>query len=1076
MLLSDSQAPLFESPELTSHNRLPSRSNFTLHPDTRQASRRNSEHSPWRQSLNGTWSFRLAPDPETAEKWIAEPLKSSPREQPIEVPGNWEMQGWGRPHYTNVQMPWPHKPPRVPGDNPTGIYRRRFSLPNGWKDKRVVVHFGSAVSVLIVYCNGKYIGMSKDSRLPAEFDLSAAVRQGRLNELVAVVIKWSDSCFVEDQDMWWLSGLPRGVFLYATPACYIADVFAKPILNEKCDQAELEVSVDIGGLDEVDETAVRLEVQLFDQDGLKVLEKPEARIVTNKHFTLNYLRNKAFLRIPLPADRLHLWSAEIPYRYKLRLSLRAGTDKCHTVVPIGFRRVEVLDRNLLVNGKRILFNGVNRHEHDDRMGMAMTRESMRQDVILMKQFNVNAVRCAHYPPDSHFLDLCDEFGLYVVDEANVESHQFHNELCRDPRFSVAWLDRCIRMVLRDKNHPSVIMWSLGNESGYGPNHDAAAGWIRGYDSSRLLHYEGGISKLQSHLSWAEGSRVTDVICPMYPPLEDLREWSRLTGRGKQALFSKEAFRPVVPQPQDQPGEVPRPAPHVPIPPLERPVILSEYSHSMGNSNGSLDEYYDLFKALPGLQGGFIWEWMDHGIQGETADGRSYWRYGGDFGDTPNDANFVCDGMFWPDRKPHPAMWEFKHLAQPLAVVAVNLKQGQIRIRNEHNFLTLGDYKGMWELRAGGKLVSKGNLPRLKAKPGEHARVTLPIGKHLSTKEEVHLTLSFVLRRALPWAGIGHEIAWQQFQAKPAEASKVRTPSRTRQNEVTFTCKDSAWHVRTGEILAVFNPEGAILTGLLCRGAPVLSSGPRLQLWRAATDNDGLKLWSGQENKPLGRWRSLGLPDLTIRALNASHRQNKDGSVEVILKSAASGRDQWGDAEHLQRFVMDPSGRLTVTNTVRFGTPDMTDLPRVGVRMDLPPGFEELRYFGRGPWENYADRKRSALMGIHNNRVSEEYVPYVMPQENGHHTDTRWVELRHADGRCLRVTGFPSFEFNASHYSAEDLYEARHTPDLQPREETLLYIDCAHRGLGGASCGPDTRKPYRLLRKTWSWKYSMDLGA
>jgi beta-galactosidase len=658
----------------------------------------------------------MAPDPATASQWISKPLKESPKEKPIEVPGNWEMQGWGYPHYTNVQMPWENKPPKVPDDNPTGIYRRRFSLPKEWKNKRVVVHFGSAVSVLVVYCNGRYIGMSKDSRLPAEFDLTEVVKHGKPNVLVAVVIKWSDSCFVEDQDMWWLSGLPREVFLYATPEFYIADVFAKPILNETCDRAELEVHVDIGGLDDSPETDVVVEVQLYDREGRKVLDKAEIRNVTNRHSTWNYLRNKAFFRIPIPENRLHLWSAEIPYRYNLRISLRTATENCHTVVPVGFRRVEVRERNLLINGQRILINGVNRHEHDDRKGMALSKEAMLQDVLLMKQFNVNAVRCAHYPPDAHFLDLCDEYGLYVVDEANVESHEFHNELCRDSRYAVAWLDRCMRMVLRDKNHPSIIGWSLGNESGYGPNHDAAAGWIRGYDSSRLLIYEGGISKWQSHLSWADGSRVTDVICPMYTSLEELISWSRHTDKTAGKPLPETIFTPVLDKPVFLPGEVPRPTQHVPIPPLQRPVILSEYSHSMGNSNGSLDEYYDLFKSLPGLQGGFLWEWMDHGIYSETPDGIPYWRYGGEFGDTPNDANFVCDGLFWPDRDPHPAMWEFKHLAQPVSVQAIDLKKGQLSIFNEHHFKTLEDYAGTWEILVGGSLVAKGSLPTLKVQP------------------------------------------------------------------------------------------------------------------------------------------------------------------------------------------------------------------------------------------------------------------------------------------------------------------------------------------------------------------------
>lgn len=1070
----DSPAPVFEAPELTSHNRLKARSNFILYPDARRARAGKQDNCPWRLSLNGTWLFRIAPDPATAREWLCGPLKSSPREKPIEVPGNWEMQGWGHPHYTNVQMPWTNKPPKVPKDNPTGIYRRRFRLPEEWGDKRIVVHFGSAVSVLMVYCNDQYIGMSKDSRLPAEFDLTEAVRRDKSNELTAVVIKWSDSCFVEDQDMWWLSGLPREVFLYATPDCYIADIFAKPVLNERCDRADLEVLVDVGGLDNTEEKTVQIGVQLYDQQNRKVLDAPQSRRVTNSHFEWNYLRNKAFLRIPIPSDRLHLWSAEIPYRYSVLVSLRTKTGNCHAVVSIGFRRVEIRDQNLLVNGRRIMINGVNRHEHDDRRGMAIPKEKMLKDVILMKQFNVNAVRCSHYPPDSHFLELCDKYGLYVVDEANVESHYYHNELCRDPRFASAWLDRCMRMVLRDKNHPSIILWSLGNESGYGPNQDAAAGWIRGYDSSRPLLYEGGISKLQSNLSWADGGRVTDVICPMYSSLEELIVWSKFTNRPRQSAIRSQSSISGLPQPPVPAGEVPRPGTHTPIPPLERPVILSEYSHSMGNSNGSLDEYYDLFKSLPGLQGGFIWEWMDHGFHKETEDGRPYWCYGGDFGDTPNDANFCCDGMFWPDHKPHPAMWEFKHLAQPVTVEAVNLNKGEIRIVNAQSFLGLNDFTGIWEVQVAGKVIKRGRLPSLHARPGKHMGLTLAIGKYLSVEEEVHLLLRFMLRHDLPWAAKGHEVAWQQFQIKSAATAKAPKTVKA-QKKVELSRDDACWRMWAGGIEATFDSHQALLTGLSVHGAQILSLGPRLQLWRGAIDNDGLKLWTGQEDKPLGCWRRLGLPELIIRPVNSRCRYKNDGSIEVVLKTCASGRNQWNDVEHVQRFMMDASGRLTVENRVRLGASDMTDLPRVGVRVDLPEGFEELRYFGRGPWENYSDRKRCTLVGIHENTVSKEYVPYIMPQENGHHTDTRWVELRHSDGRFLCVRGFPHIEFNATHFSAEDLYRARHTVDLNPREETLLYIDCAHRGLGSGSCGPDTRKPHRLTRRSWEWKYSIEAG-
>ncbi len=568
--------PSWEVPELTSLHRLPPRATLARTP------------SSWTASLDGAWDFRRVARPEDAPRAVG----LARGWDAVEVPSLWTMQGYDRPHYTNVQMPFPERPPHVPEENPTGIYRRRFRVPRGWRGRRVVLRFGGVEGVLYVLLNGEAVGLSKDSRTPAEFDVTGLVRPG-VNELHAVVVRWSDASFVEDQDQWWQAGISRGASLLSLGAGSVTDFFARCRLDDDYRHGLLAVEVEGGG---------PLDARLLDPGGKLVLER----------------RFSGSFEAPVRSPRQ--WSAEAPALYTLELSGAGETVSCR----VGFRRVEIRDRRLLVNGRAVLIKGVNRHEHDDVRGRAVTRASMEADVRLMKRFNVNAVRTSHYPNDPYWLDLCDRHGLYVVDEANVEAHAYYDDLCRDPRYAAAFLERTQNMVERDKNHPSVILWSLGNESGYGPNHDAAAGWIRARDPSRPLHYEGAIK-----FDWTGGRAATDVVCPMYPEVAAIEEFPQL----------------------DDP----------------RPMILCEYSHAMGNSNGGLADYFAAFERHGALQGGFVWEWVDHGIRQTDDRGREYWAYGGDFGDEPNDANFCADGIVWPDREPHPALNELKFLARPVRV-------------------------------------------------------------------------------------------------------------------------------------------------------------------------------------------------------------------------------------------------------------------------------------------------------------------------------------------------------------------------------------------------------------------------
>jgi beta-galactosidase len=920
------------------------------------------------RSLDGEWQFKLAASPEEAPAELA--VRAGWRR--ASVPGLWTMQGFSTPRYTNVQMPFSELPPHVPDDNETGLYRRSFEVPRGWHRRPVVLSFGGCEGALFVVVNGEPVGIAKDARTPAEFDISELVHHDRPNELVAAVVRWSDASFIEDQDQWWHAGLPRSIAL-VSPS--IGDLDVRAELDDGFRSGRLTVRSDVDG-----------DVRLVDAGGRVVA----AGVLADGSF-------ECAVRAP------RLWSAEQPELYRLELSAEGETVACN----VGFRRVEVRDRALLVNGEPVRINGVNRHEHDDRTGRALTRESMESDVLLMKRFNVNAVRTAHYPDDPYWLDLCDRYGLYVIDEANIESHAFYDELCDDPRYQAAWLERTSNMVERDKNHPSVILWSLGNESGYGRNHDAAAAWVRKRDPSRPLHYEGAVRR-----DWSGGSASTDVVCPMYPELDSIVAWAEAE--------------------TDDP----------------RPMIMCEYSHAMGNSNGGLSDYYDAFDKHDALQGGFIWEWVDHGIRQRDRRGREYWAYGGDFGEMPHDANFCADGLVWPDRTPHPALNELKFLAQPIRVTA--LGGGRFRIANRHHFSGLDAYRGEWELTVNGERIRGGDLPALRVRPQESADVSLRLP---NDPGERFVTFRFFLRDATDWAPAGHEVAWQQ----------LKLPStRTRAPRGRAVRPTGDWTLEAGRTRAAVDAATGQLRELAVDGRNVLTVGPLLQLWRAPTDNDGLRLVDEKRDAGvLPRWLELGLDRLELTLESARLGRS---SIDVVHRAR-------GVATHRQSYRLLDSGELVVENTVELAR-GVDDVPRIGVRLALRPGLERLSWYGRGPWENYSDRLVSAVVGRFESTVADEYVPYIVPQEHGHHSDTRWLSLTSDAGLGLRVEARPTIGFSASHFTAADLYGAPHTCDLEPRRDVLLNLDHAQRGLGTASCGPDTAGRYRLLERSYRFTYAL----
>jgi len=1024
------------APECLEINRLPMRATLYPFPSPQLARSLDRARSPWFQLLDGKWHLTMRARPEDVRPADVAP-RSSKRSLTdcVDVPGNWTLQGHGLPHYTNVQMPFKEKPPCVPDENPTGIYTREFEVPADWQGRRVIIHFGGAESVLYLYVNGRPVGFGKDSRLPSEFDLTPFVVPGKTNALTAVVVKWSDATFLEDQDQWWMGGLHREVYLYSVAPVRIADVFAVGNLKNDYRDGHLKLTVKVDFPHQPEEGWL-VEAKLLDPKGHPVFKTAlSATVPTKPYLPVEFA---AAVKRPL------IWSAEQPHLYTLVVVLKNPQGmlvEC-TATRVGFRSIEIRERNLLINGQRVLIKGVNRHDHHETKGKALDRETLRLDAVTMKQFNFNAVRCSHYPNDPYWLDLCDELGLYVVDEANLETHAFYHQIPKDPRYRVAFFERATRMVERDKNHPGIILWSLGNETAYSPHHDAMAGWIRGYDPSRPLHFEPGVwvqgaQQPFTHIyDW--GHRVTDVICPMYAAIQ---------GEG----LVKWATDPSHPD-------------------RTRPLILCEYSHAMGNSNGSLADYWDAFEKYPGLQGGFIWEWIDHGLRKKTASGQVYWAYGGDFGDEPNDLNFVCDGLVWPDRTPHPALSEFKHLAQPVKLLGYDRRSGSIEIQNKQNFTPLSWLQGEWDLTVNGLIKAKGRLPASQALPGTVARLKIKLPElTVSPGEEAFLNVRFRTARRTPWCPKGHKLAWDQI-ALPLKVHQPRAvkPVALRPLEI----EQGNDRVRiTGERFSLTaSLQGGRIETLRWEDQDVIMAGPKLQIWRGATDNDGIKGWSGQDNKALGRWLAAGLNQLILTTISAQVSTKKDGSVVLRFVDVASSAKSKSTIKHSHHYTIQSDGTILAENTFTV-PPDLTDLPRLGVTMSLNPGFENLRWLGRGPFENYSDRCRAAMVGLYESTVSGQYVPYILPQEHGNHLDTRWLSL--ANSRAgLRIQAAGPLEFSASHYTASDLFAAKHTYDLTPRPETILNLDYRQRGLGTASCGPDTLDPYKIRAGQLQWRYRM----
>jgi beta-galactosidase/evolved beta-galactosidase subunit alpha len=1046
-------------PTVTGRNRLPPHAGVLPHADAEAARERRRAASPWVRTLTGAWRFRLFDAPAAVPEAFHEPGFDASGWDDLDVPSNWQTEGHGSPHYTNVVYPFPLDPPRVPRENPTGAYRRTLRVPESWDGRQVRLRFEGVDSAFHLWVNGERVGYSEGARLPSEFDVTEHVEAG-VNVVALRVYRWSNGSYLEDQDSWWLSGVFRDVYAYAPPATHVADVDVRTTLGAG-DAADgrghagadgdaddgaprFDATVDLANVGSESATR-RVEADLLDSAGASVLPAPlaaEATVDDGGTATVEF-----GARVPDAEP----WTAETPTCYTLTLALDAAgargaaeaTGSTVVATTVGFREVEVADGRLLVNGEAVTIRGVNRHDFDPDRGRAVSLATMREDVELMKRHNLNAVRTAHYPNDARFYDLCDEYGLYVLDETDLECHGMEHadevtHLSDDPAWEATYRDRMARMVGRDATHPSVIIWSLGNESGFGAHHEAMAADTRERDPTRPIHYEPDVD-----------CAASDVVGPMYPSVERLDELA------------------AEPDPDE-------------------PVIPCEYAHAMGNGPGSLREYWDRFREHDRLQGGFVLDWIDQALRQPTADGGERFAYGGDFGDEPNDGSFVVNGLLFPDREPSPGLRELKAVVEPVGLSAAAPEEATLSVENRYDFRSLAHLRGDWRVERDGRVVESGRLDLPALDPGEGATVAVPVdpaalpgtGEHL-------LTVELSLASGTAWASAGHVVATGQF-ALPTGGSPATVPAGAASpSPVSVSESGGRVVASSGPVELVVDARRGLVDSLSYDGRTLVTDGPRVGLWRAPTDNDeGLPLprtlLSGladrhERGEPPGAddlrsvgfadlWREHGLDALSFRADAVDVEERGDAAVVAVTGRLAPPVHEHGFGVE-RTYTLDRTGTVDVDVRV---VPDrdpgrLPSLPRVGLDLTLADAFDEVSWYGRGPGESYVDSRASALVGRYDARASELHTPYVAPQENGTRTDVRWV--RFTDGRAVGLEATPtvadSFDFSARRYTAADLAAADHDADLPRRDAVFATLDHAHCGLGTGSCGPATLDRYRV---------------
>ncbi len=1003
----------WENEKIVDINKEPGHVSFMAYPDAERAIRNDFSKSPWYRSLNGRWKFHYTDDPSGRPVNFFEPGFDDGGWKEIPVPGNWELNGFGLPIYTNIIYPFPKNPPHIDHSfAPVGTYRTGFTVPENWKGKDVILHFGSVTGAMYLYINGKPVGFTKASKLPAEFNITKYLQEGK-NILAAQVYRWHDGSYLEDQDFWRLTGIERDVYLVARNAVSIRDFEIRSDLNSTYSNGVFNADIKVNNPDKLE---VFAEVELVDYDLRKILSLKKA-----------LGKNDSSISVGGIVKNVKKWSAETPNLYITLITLK---DNKGNIIEVsshrtGFRKIEISNAQLLVNGKKVMVHGVNRHEHDEVLGHVPTRDLMVRDIQLMKQFNINAVRSSHYPNDPLWLQLCDEFGLYVVDEANIEIHgmgatfQGYLDKSVHPAYLPSWepsiMDRITRMVERDKNHASVIIWSMGNECGNGKVFFDAYDWIKQRDKSRPVQFE-----------QAGEERNTDIVCPMYPSIGSMKNYA--------ADASK-----------------------------QRPYIMCEYAHAMGNSSGNFQEYFDIIKSSPHMQGGFIWDWVDQGIRTKDENGKTYWGYGGDFGagHLQNDLNFCANGLVAADRSTHPGIYEVKKVYQDIIFRNKDWKQGLITVENNFSFTTLEGFQFKWVLLKSGKEIQSG-LFDVSLQPQSSREVKLPIPA-VGSDAEYSLDLYAYTKADAPMIPVGHEMAREQFVDTGNSYFSAVDDSR---GDLQIR-KDGVMIIfSSGDVSGKFNTANAQWMSYTVKGESVLNAFPEPYFWRAPTDND----FGNQMPEKLGIWRSAHA-NRKLVSVRAGEKTADGLTIEVQYKLTDVG------ALYQVNYTILNNGSLKLEAMLDLGESQVPEMPRFGMRMQVDREYENISYYGRGPWENYADRKTSAFLGEYNQVLGDMFVAnYIRPQENGSRTDVRWVKLLSAKGHGVMIRGMQPIAFSALPYLAEDMdpgitKKNQHPSNLNVRNFISLHVDLKQRGVGGDnSWGAMPHAPYLLKEKKYAYGF------
>lgn len=987
----------WENHQIDGINRMPARAHFLTFPSKEKALLNNNRYTHAFKNLNGIWKFMFLDAPEYSPEGFFNSDFDVTKMDDITVPGNWQLQGYGKMHYSDLWYNFPINPPYVPTENPTGIYKRTFFVEESYRDKKIIIRFCGVDSAYHLWINGKEVGYSKVARNESEFDITDLIRVGEENDVTVRVYQWSDGTYLEDQDMWWESGIFRDVELIGVPKDGINDYKVIADLDDEYKNGIFKVEAFLRTTKEVNVT-------------FELVDAGENTVFTK---TVVAKEGKACIDEVI-ADVNH-WTAETPYLYKLFMTVE-DDGQIVEVIPqnVGFRNIRLNGETFLVNGVAIKFKGVNRHDYSPQNGRVVSREEIEKDIILMKQFNINAIRTSHYPNSYYLYDLCDEYGMYLIAETDLECHGFeltgdYKWITNDPSWELAYVSRMTRMIERDKNHPAIIFWSLGNESAFGCNFCKMTDVAHEMDPTRLVHYEGDFDV-----------ESADVYSTMYTWIEN----------PKKPYLMKDIIEKS-----------------------KKPHIHCEYCHAMGNGPGNLKDYQDLVYAHDKLQGGFVWEWFDHGIESFTESGEKYYRYGGDFGDDPSNKDFCIDGLIMPDRTPSPGLYEYKKVIEPITTTAVDIQKGIINLLSRYDFANLDRFNLVYKVMEDDVILQTGFMavPSIEARANKD--ITLPYDlSAIKVKPGAHyyVNISYQLREDTSYASSGHELATAQFELPLYKEGIVVRPEGILNVEKEHT----TLHVKGANFSLDFNLVNGNLMNIVRDGMQVLSKGPRLTLWRAPISNDMEII------DKLKKVYFLHLEHEVVMNIDY-HMEGNILKVEVDTINSTTNSAWHFKTKYV--YTVCPSGDILIdvegTPSGRVDlAPDM--LPRIGVSMHLDKSMEHVRYFGMGPGENYADSKEAAQMGLYANTVDGLFTNYVIPQENGNHMGCKWVSMTNDRGMGLLASTEGDFNFSASWYEDKDLDDAKHTCDLVKRDYIVFNVDYKQNALGTNSCGQWQLDKYR----------------